>query len=110
VALNVLTGTPIENSRPNLTVGKSLEAWGYFTYQGHTYARTKYSVDNNLWNGVDVLFFEPPTGQPSGPVQVSTPPIATPAPNPILVGDVASNVTDAQLQEATVPITDKRIM
>jgi hypothetical protein len=63
-AFNVQTGEVIEGSKPNLVPGKVVNVAGYFTSNGKKYARTVYSSDHNLWNGVDVTFFDaPPTGQ-----------------------------------------------
>jgi hypothetical protein len=110
VAMSIPALTPIETSRERLIVGGSVEVAGYFDFQGRTYARTVYSATHNLWNGVDTIYFDLPTGQPNGPVAISTPEVANPAPDPIVIPDptaVAVNVSDQQLHEATVPPTPK---
>lgn len=110
VAVSVPELTPIENSRARLGVGGIVDVAGYFDFQGRTYARTVYSELHDLWNGVDTVFFDLPTGQLSGPIAVNTPEVAHPAPDPIVLPDptaVATNVSDQQLQEATVPAVPK---
>lgn len=110
VAVSVPDLAPIENSRVRLVVGGIVDVAGYFDFQGRTYARTVYSATHGLWNGVDTIFFDLPTGQLSGPIAVNTPEVAHPAPDPIVLPDptaVAPNVSDQQMQEAMVPAAPK---
>lgn len=93
-----------------LTEGQVVDVAGYFDNKGHTYARTVYSLAHNLWNGVNTIYFDQPTGQLNGPVTVTVTDTPHPAPDPVVISDptaVASGVTDGQLQAATVPYTSK---
>lgn len=94
--VDVTTGAVVV---PNIAVGTVIDVAGYFTYQGVTYARTVYSKTNNKWNGLDVTYFDAPTGNTDGEVPVNVIP-----PDPTAV---ATGVTDEQLNEATVPDTSK---
>lgn len=110
VAVFVPSLTPIESSRAGLVIDSQVDVAGYFDFQGVTYARTVWSATHNTWNGIDSSFFDLPTGQLNGPVPISTPTVATPAPDPLVLTDptaVASDVTDEELKEATVPLTPK---
>jgi len=69
-----------------IAVGTEINIGGYFTINGTEYARTVWATDNGKWNGIDTAYLQGTTGQ---------------------VDQVASDVTDQQLQEATVPETKK---
>jgi hypothetical protein len=99
VAVN-LEGTVVAQI-PN---GTPINVAGYFVSNDVTYARTVYSATKGLWNGVDVQYFDEPTGQPSGEVNVTVNPATEiVGANPVVVDEVQSNVTDEQFQQATVP-------
>lgn len=91
-ALDVTTGRVVVETIPE---GQQVDIAGYFDFNGLTYARSVYAASKGLWNGVNTVYFETPTGQPSGPVPVTVVPKDPTA--------VAENVTDSELQEATVP-------
>ncbi len=79
-AFNTTTGAVIEGSKVNLGVTKIVNVAGYFTSNGTKYARTVYSADHGLWNGVDVTFFDAPTGyQIDGPLPITVVPPQTDA-------------------------------
>jgi len=88
---------------PTIAEGTMIDVAGYFDFQGHTYARTVYSATHGKWNGLDVIYLTPPTGNTDGVVPVTV--VDTPPPNP--PDAVQTNVTDAELQAATVPEQSK---
>lgn len=105
-AIDVITGREVAA----IAEGREIDIAGYFDFQGHTYARTVYADTHNVWNGINTVFFDAPTGQLTGPVAITVAPFAHPAPDPVVIPDptaVASGVTDSELQAATVPDTSK---
>jgi len=98
--IDVTTGTV---TVPTIAVGTEIDVAGYFETAGVLYARTVYSEANNKWNGLNTSFLEPITGQPSGDVPVTI--VDTPPPSP--PDAVQTNVSDAELAAATVPLIPK---
>jgi N-acetylmuramoyl-L-alanine amidase len=98
--VDVTTGAVVV---PSIAVGTVIDVAGYFNYGGVTYSRTVYSKTHDKWNGLDVTYFDAPTGQPSGDVHVTF--VKTPPADPT---SVQSNITDEELQAATVPEASKR--
>lgn len=90
-AIDATTGAHLTD----IAVGTVVNIAGYFTFEGVKYARTVWATENNKWNGIATTDFAAP-GQTAAAVI------------PVTVSDtVASNVTDQQLTEATVPETPK---
>lgn len=90
-AVDVTTNRKVQE---NIPVGSNVQIGGYFTVGSNTYARSQWATSKGIWNGVPEVFFQPPTGQVSAPIPVT----------PVATDQVATNVTDQQLQEATVPV------
>ena len=77
VAVNVVTGEFLDNSKPHLTQGAKIEIGGSFKFHGTQFLRTKWATDNDKWIGIDSVYFQPNTGQPDGPVATTV--VANPA-------------------------------
>lgn len=60
----------LEATRPNLHKGTPVEVWGYFSFNGDQFARTKYAVEHNTWTGIPLSFLQiPDVPDPTDPLE-----------------------------------------